>query len=95
MSISQSRLLELHSILKETIGVNASDTLMDALPRGDWDDVVRVHHLENLKTELKGDLQTAKAELRTEMQRLATVQTRWMAGLLGSLVIAMIVALVR
>ena len=35
------------------------------------------------------------ADLRTEMQRLATVQTRWMAGLLGSLVIAMIVALVR
>lgn len=143
MSVSQSRLLELHARLKEVIGVDASSTMMDLLPPDDWNTVVRVHHLdtfrEQLRTEFRAELQVAIAELRTEfhaeintlrtefhaeinalrtelfgeisslrtethgmfgelradMHKLAAVQTRWMAGLLGSLVVAMIIALVR
>lgn len=132
MSVSQSRLLELHARLKEVIGVDASSTMMDLLPPDDWNTVVRIHHLEafrdQLRTEFRAELQVAVAELRTEfrteinalrtelfgeinalraenrgaigelradMHKLAAVQTRWMAGLLGSLVVAMIIALVR
>lgn len=128
MSVSQSRLLELHARLKEVIGVDASSTMMDLLPPDDWNTVVRVHHLEAFHGQLRAELQVAVAELRSEfrteisalrtelfgeinslrtetqgaigelradMHKLAAVQTRWMAGLLGSLVVAMIIALVR
>lgn len=128
MSVSQSRLLELHARLKEVIGVDASSTMMDLLPPDDWTTVVRVHHLEAFHGQLRAELQVAVAELRSEfrteisalrtelfgeinslrtetqgaigelradMHKLAAVQTRWMAGLLGSLVVAMIIALVR
>ncbi len=139
MSVSQSRLLELHARLKEVIGVDASSTMMDLLPPDDWNTVVRVHHLDafreqfraelqvavaglraefhaeinTLRTELFGEINTLRTELfgeinalrtesrgaigelRADMHKLAAVQTRWMAGLLGSLVVAMIIALVR
>lgn len=139
MSVSQSRLLELHARLKEVIGVDASSTMMDLLPPDDWNTVVRVHHLDAFHGQLRAELQVAVAELRSEfrteisalrtefrteisalrtelfgeinslrtetqgaigelradMHKLAAVQTRWMAGLLGSLVVAMIIALVR
>lgn len=117
MSVSQSRLRELHARLKEVIGVNASSTMMDLLAPDDWNTVVRVHHLDAFHGQLRAEWQVAIAELRSEfrteisslrtefhteigelradMHKLAAVQTRWMAGLLGSLVVAMIIALVR
>ena len=72
MSVSQSRLLELHARLKEVIGVNASSTMMDLLPPDDWNTVVRIHHLDalgdQLRTEFRAELQVAVAELRTEFR---------------------------
>ena len=65
-----------------------------ATPR-DWDDVARIHHVGSLRTELTSQMSVMHGQLLAEMHRLATVQTRWIAGLLGSLVVAMIVALVH
>lgn len=84
MAMTESRRFELHGTLREKLGVDAADTLMAHLPPSGSDDVASVHHIDALRT-----------ELTAEMHRLAAVQTRWIAGLLGSLVVAMIVALVR
>ena len=51
--------------------------------------------MTTIRGELTSKMSTMHGELLAEMHRLAAVQTRWIAGLLGSLVVAMIVALVR
>ena len=51
--------------------------------------------MSTIHRELTSKMSTMHGELLAEMHRLAATQTRWIAGLLGSLVVAMIVALVR
>ncbi|MFM7263582.1 MAG: hypothetical protein ACKO1X_07535 [Acidimicrobiales bacterium] len=70
--------------MQEVIAMENANTFMELAPPRDWDAVARIHHIEALRM-----------ELLAEMHRLAAVQTRWIAGLLGSLVVAMIVTLVR
>ena len=95
MAMTESRRFELHGTLREKLGVDAADTLMAHLPPSGWDDVARIHHIDALRTGLEAELESLRGESLAEMHRLAAVQTRWIAGLLGSLVVAMIVALVR
>ena len=84
MAVSETQRIQLHRAMQEVIGMENANTFMELATPRDWDDVARIHHIEALRT-----------ELLAEMHRLAAVQTRWIAGLLGSLVVAMIVALVR
>ncbi|MFM9225587.1 MAG: hypothetical protein ACKOQ1_02995 [Actinomycetota bacterium] len=81
--------------MQEVIGMENANTFMELATPRDWDDVARIHHVGSLRSELTSQMGVMHGQLLTGMHRLAAVQTRWIAGLLGSLVVAMIVALVR
>lgn len=56
MSITESKRLQLHLSLKEVLGDNMADTLMDHLPPTGWADVARkrdIDHLERLFASLE------------------------------------------
>ena len=92
----------LHQVLREKLTVDAADTLMDHLPPGGWSDVATKTDIAELKAEtqsefalVRKDLQLLEARLIEKLDKTIIKQNRWMIGILGSLVVAMIIALVR
>lgn len=52
MAITEARRFEMHLELKKRLGDDVADTLMEHLPPGGWDDVVRVRDLAPLKMQI-------------------------------------------
>lgn len=48
MAITEARRFEMHLELKKRLGDDVADTLMEHLPPGGWDDVVRRGEIEQL-----------------------------------------------
>lgn len=102
MSISQAKRTELHQELREKLTVDTADTLMEHLPPGGWGEVATKSDIAELKAEtqsefalVRKDLQLLEARLIEKLNKTIIKQNRWMIGILGSLVVAMIIALVR
>lgn len=64
--------------------MDAADTLMEYLPPNGWDEVAT-----------KTDLLMLEERLNARIDRALAANNKWMTGILASLVVAMIVALVR
>lgn len=77
---------------------NANTFMELATPR-DWDEVVRVHQLDaairSLRDEIKLEFAQMRLEFTTQLERRLRRQTQFIAGFMGSLVIAMFVAIMR
>ena len=77
---------------------NANTFMELATPR-DWDEVVRVHQLDaairSLRDEIKLEFAQMRLEFTTQLERSLRRQTQFIAGFMGSLVIAMFVAVMR
>lgn len=73
---------------------NANTFMELATPR-DWDEVVRVHQLDALRDEIKVEFAQMRLEFTTQLERSLRRQTQFIAGFMGSLVIAMFVAVIR
>jgi len=73
---------------------NANTFMELATPR-DWDEVVRVHQLDGLRDEIKLEFAQMRLEFTTQLERSLRRQTQFIAGFMGSLVIAMFVAVMR
>ena len=75
---------------------NANTFMELATPR-DWDEVVRVHQLDaairSLRDEIKLEFAQMRLEFTTQLERGLRRQTQFIAGFMGSLVIAMFVAI--
>ena len=54
MSTTESKRLQLHLTLKEVLGDNMADTLMDHLPPTGWADVARKDDVLRLERQLTG-----------------------------------------
>ena len=83
--VTEPERLELHQAMRGIIGPGAANTFMELAAPRDWDDVVRVHHLEaaisgprtelreetaGLKAELKQDINNLRIELKQDMVEL-------------------------
>jgi hypothetical protein len=83
--VTEPERLELHQAMRGIIGPGAANTFMELAAPRDWDDVVRVHHLEaaisgsrtelreetaGLKAELKQDINNLRVELKQDMVEL-------------------------
>jgi hypothetical protein len=83
--VTEPERLELHQAMRGIIGPGAANTFMELAAPRDWDDVVRVHHLDaaingsrtelreemaGLKTELKQDINNLRVELKQDMVEL-------------------------
>ena len=102
MSISQAKRTELHQELREKLTVDTADTLMEHLPPGGWGEVATKSDIAKLSAEtqaefalVRKDLQLLEVRLIEKLNKTIIKQNRWMIGILGSLVVAMIIALVR
>ena len=77
---------------------NANTFMELATPR-DWDEVVRVHQLDaairSLRDQVKLEFAQMRLEFTTQLERSLRRQTQFIAGFMGSLVIAMFVAVMR
>lgn len=83
--VTEPERLELHQAMRGIIGPGAANTFMELAAPRDWDDVVRVHHLDaaingsrtelreetaGLKAELKQDINDLRVELKQDMVEL-------------------------
>lgn len=83
--VTEPERLELHQAMRGIIGPGAANTFMELAAPRDWDDVVRVHHLDaaingsrtelreetaGLKAELKQDINNLRVELKQDMVEL-------------------------
>ena len=72
--VTEPERLELHQAMRGIIGPGAANTFMELVAPRDWDDVVRVHHLEaainGLRAELREEMAGLKAELKQDMAEL-------------------------
>jgi hypothetical protein len=78
MPVTDRERLDLHRKLEATLGAKEADTLMAHLPPVTWHDVATKDDLRVLGFEVRGEL----AQLRAEMERDFTRQTRWVVGVL-------------
>ncbi|MFM8601669.1 MAG: hypothetical protein ACKODP_06290 [Actinomycetota bacterium] len=83
--VTEPERLELHQAMRGIIGPGAANTFMELAAPRDWDDVVRVHHLEaatsgsraelreetaGLRVDLKQDINNLRVELKQDMAEL-------------------------
>ncbi len=72
--VTEPERLELHQAMRGIIGPGAANTFMELAAPRDWDDVVRVHHLEaaisGSRTELREETAGLKAELKRDINNL-------------------------
>ena len=109
MSTSQAKRTALHHESREKLTVDTADTLMDHLPPGGWSDVATKADVELSQAATQRDIaqlrsdfavsfagvDTEFAKLRAEIEKGFKNQTRWSAGYMATLSIALIVAFVR
>jgi len=84
MSITESQQYEMHSVLREKLGVTTANTLVEHLPPSGWSEVAT-----------KTDIRFLEERLTTKIATTMATQNKWMAGLFASQVAALIVALAR
>lgn len=63
MSVTESKRLQLHLTLKEVLGDNMADTLMDHLPPTGWADVARKDDLGRLERHLERQIASLERRL--------------------------------
>ena len=72
--VTEPERLELHQAMRGIIGPGAANTFMELAAPRDWDDVVRVHHLDaainGSRTELREEMAGLKAELKQDINNL-------------------------
>lgn len=110
MSMTEAERFKLHDALRPVIGVDNSNTLMNGLPPRGWDDLTTKDDLSgavtSLRAEMTSEFKAVRAEMKAMEDRLCdkielTVtkaiaqQNKYLMGLFGSLVVALIVALTR
>jgi hypothetical protein len=66
VTITEAKRLELHQDLRNTIGVEAADTLMEHLPPTGWADVVRRSDLDNQTAVTAGEFALVRSEMAAE-----------------------------
>lgn len=97
--VTESERLALHQAMRGIIGAGPADTFMELATPRDWDQVVRTHHLALAVDELRSEFRHDLADLRMEIvDRISSeIQTlsRWIIGVLSTLSVALIVAVVR
>lgn len=97
--VTEDERLALHQAMRGHIGAGPADTFMELATPRDWDQVVRTHHLALAVDELRSEFRHDLADLRMEIvDRISSeIQTlsRWIIGVLSTLSVALIVAVVR
>ena len=87
--VTEPERLELHQAMRGIIGPGAANTFMELAAPRDWDDVVRVHHLDaainGSRTELWEEMAGLKAELKQDMAELRSELKQDMADLRSEL----------
>ena len=87
--VTEPERLELHQAMRGIIGPGAANTFMELAAPRDWDDVVRVHHLDaainGSRTELREEMAGLKAELKQDMAELRSELKQDMADLRSEL----------
>ena len=89
MTITEAKRLELHQDLRNTIGVEAADTLMEHLPPTGWADVVRRSDLDNHTSTTSSEIERSRLELMAHMDNRLAAQTRWIVTLTSANTLAM------
>lgn len=89
MSPTDAKRFELHKTLREELGAQAADTLMEYLPDSGWSDVARQRDIDgtheairNVRNELHTEISALRTELHLEMAHLkseliAYIETRF------------------
>lgn len=86
MTITEAKRLELHQDLRNTIGVEAADTLMEHLPPTGWADVARRSDLDNqtavttsefalVRSEMSAEFTAVRSEMATEFAAVRNEMT--------------------
>ena len=83
--ITDTKRFEFHQYLRQQMGTEMADTLMEHLPPAGWSDLARTSDISELRVEITGGI----ANLRTEMVDRFATQTRWFLGFMVTNIAAM------
>lgn len=96
MTATDTKRFELHQYLRQQMGTEMADTLMEHLPPSGWSDLARTSDLTQVKTELQVEIADLRAELkgdiadlRNEMVDRFAAQTKWFLGFMITNIAAM------
>lgn len=78
MTVDDRTRLNVHRKLEAVLGAEEADTLMAHLPPVTWQDVATKDDLRVLGAEIRTELHTGLADVRTEISQAIDRQTRWM-----------------
>ena len=84
MASSDSRRFELHQTLRDNLGDDVADTLMEHLPPSGWGGVAR-----------QSDLELLRVEIRSDLTEKLNAQLRWLVGLFSAQFIALLAIALR
>lgn len=84
MAVQSRDWIELHDLLRESLGEQTADKLMDFLPPVGWADVATKDDLRALETRLRGEMAEVRgeiAELRGQIGTLRGDLFKWVTGI--------------
>lgn len=81
--ITERERLKLYERLGETIGREEAAFLMELLPPTSWDDIATTRQVQNLGTDLRGEMTELRTDLRGEMTELSSGMDRLQSDLEG------------
>lgn len=90
MSIDERLRLNIHTKLTELLGSDEADALMAHMLPVHWNDVLTKDDLRVFSAELRAELRTEMADLRTELHQSVIGQTRWLTGYVTALAAVML-----
>ena len=78
MPVDDRTRMNLHRKLEAALGREEADTLMAHLPPVTWNEVATTADLDTLGINLRGEMQTLRADLRTDFTEGMNRQIKWL-----------------
>ena len=78
MPVGDRTRMSLHRKLEAALGREEADTLMAHLPPVTWNEVATTPDLDTLGINLRGEMQTLRADLRTDFTEGMNRQIKWL-----------------
>lgn len=82
MSLTDAKRFELHKTLREELGAEAADLLMEYLPSSGWSDVARQRDIDGTHETIRHSCNQVKSDLIAYIETRFNQQNKWIISML-------------